>query len=69
MGLNVRASIRSHYFQNPFVAGESSKSISEPAVADTASKVVHPERWRASTNRSRKKWRNKATEGVMPTMA
>ena len=63
-GLYVPASMSSHCFQNLFAVGESSKLIPEPAVAATASKVMHPEHWRASTNRSKKKWRNRATEGV-----
>ena len=45
------------------------KSILEAAVSDAATKLTHAQHWVGSTRRNEKKWRSKATEGGMPTIA
>lgn len=68
-GLSTPASTNTQRLRNPLTDGESSKSIPELAVAATAWKLKHPERCRGSVRCNKKKWRSKATEGAMPTMA
>ena len=67
--LSTPTSTNTHHFRNPLTDGESSKSIPEPAVAATAWKLKHPEHCRGLVRCSEKKWRSRATEGGMPTMA
>ena len=68
-GLGTPTSTYSHRSRNPLAEDGRPKSIPEAAVSDTAWKLTHHEHYEGPDMRTEKKWRRKATEGAMPTMA
>ena len=68
-GLGTPTSTYSHRSRNPAADGGSPKSIPKAAVSDAATELTHAEHWVGSTRSREKKWRGKATEGMMPTIA
>src|SRR3954467_10315431 len=68
-GLGTPTSMYNHRSRNSAEGGGRLKSIPEAAVSDEATKLTHAEHCVGSTRCKEKKWRSRATEGGMPTIA
>src|SRR3954466_2079958 len=68
-GLGTPPSTYNHRSRNPAEGRGRLKSIPEAAVSGEATKLTHVEHCVGSARCKEKKWRSKATEGGMPTIA
>src|SRR3954469_20593514 len=68
-GLGTPTSMYNHRSRNLAEGGGRLKSIPEAAVSEEATKLTHAEHCMGSTRCKEKKWRSRATEGGMHTIA